>query len=145
LPALADDSGLCVDALAGAPGIYSARWAGEARDFASAMKRVEREVLAANPEAPPKAHFACVLALAFPDGEVETFEGKVFGALQFPPRGSLGFGYDPIFLAQGLFADIWRDDRRRKARRSGRWLGGPFAPGARIPSLCAAPRRLSEI
>ena len=101
MPALADDSGLCVDALAGAPGIHSARWAGEARDFAAAMKRVEREVLAANPEAPPKAHFACILALAFPDGEVETFEGKVFGALQFPPRGSLGFGYDPIFLAQG--------------------------------------------
>jgi XTP/dITP diphosphohydrolase len=101
LPALADDSGLCVDALAGAPGIYSARWAGEARDFASAMKRIEREVKAAKADAPLKAYFACVLALAFPDGEVETFEGKVFGALQFPPRGSLGFGYDPIFLAQG--------------------------------------------
>jgi XTP/dITP diphosphohydrolase len=101
MPALADDSGLCVDALAGAPGIHSARWAGEARDFAAAMKRVEREVRAANADAPPKAHFACVLAHAFPDGEVETFEGKVFGALQFPPRGSLGFGYDPIFVPEG--------------------------------------------
>ena len=102
MPALADDSGLCVDALGGAPGIHSARWAGKARDFAAAMKKVEQEVRAARAHAPIRAHFACVLALAFPDGEVETFEGKVFGALVFPPRGSLGFGYDPIFLPDGF-------------------------------------------
>jgi XTP/dITP diphosphohydrolase len=102
MPALADDSGLCVDALGGAPGIHSARWAGQARDFAAAMTRVEREVWAAKAQGPIRAHFACVLALAFPDGEVATFGGKVFGALVFPPRGSLGFGYDPIFLPQGF-------------------------------------------
>jgi len=102
MPALADDSGLCVDALSGAPGINSARWAGEPRDFAAAMERVERELRAAKAHAALEAHFVCALALAFPDGEVETFEGKVFGALVFPPRGSLGFGYDPIFLPQGF-------------------------------------------
>lgn len=102
MPALADDSGLCVDALSGAPGINSARWAGEPRDFAAAMERVERELRAAKAHAPLEAHFVCALALAFPDGEVGTFEGKVFGALVFPPRGSLGFGYDPIFLPQGF-------------------------------------------
>src|SRR5262249_23484318 len=102
MPALADDSGLCVAALGGAPGIHSARWAGEARDFAAAMKRVEREVRAAKADAPIRAHFACVLALAFPNGEVATFEGKVFGTLVFPPRGSLGFGYDPIFLPENF-------------------------------------------
>ncbi len=101
LPALADDSGLCIDALGGAPGIHSARWAGEARDFAAAMKRVERELMAAKAGPRPNAHFTCVLALAFPDGRAETFEGMVFGALVFPPRGSLGFGYDPIFLPEG--------------------------------------------
>jgi XTP/dITP diphosphohydrolase len=102
MPALADDSGLCVDALGGAPGIHSARWAGEARDFAAAMKRVEREVRAAKANAPIRAHFACVLALAFPNGEFATFEGRVFGTLVFPPRGSLGFGYDPIFLPENF-------------------------------------------
>jgi XTP/dITP diphosphohydrolase len=100
MPALADDSGLCVDALQGAPGVHSARWAGEARDFSAAMKKVERAVQAATANVRPKAHFACVLALAFPDGEVETFEGKVLGELVFPPRGNLGFGYDPIFLPE---------------------------------------------
>ncbi len=100
MPALADDSGLCVDALDGAPGIHSARWAGEVRDFAAAIKKVEHELRAAKAHAPIRAHFACVLAFAFPDGEAETFEGKVFGALVFPPRGSLGFGYDPIFMPE---------------------------------------------
>jgi len=101
MPALADDSGLCVDALDGAPGVHSARWAGEVRDFAAAMKRVEEQLLAAKAGARPKAHFACVLALAFPDGEAQMFEGKVFGVLVFPPRGKQGFGYDPIFLPEG--------------------------------------------
>lgn len=105
LPALADDSGLCVDALGGAPGIYSARWAEVApqgpRDFAVAMEKVEQALQDAGARPPFDAHFVSVIAVAFPDGEVELFEGKVFGTLVFPPRGDLGFGYDPIFLPQG--------------------------------------------
>ncbi|MEY4880540.1 MAG: hypothetical protein RJB62_2009 [Pseudomonadota bacterium] len=98
LPSLADDSGLCVEALNGAPGIYSARWAGPEKDFALAMHRVETE-LGANPER--RAYFVCVLALSLPDGRDETFEGRVYGTLTFPPRGKQGFGYDPIFVPEG--------------------------------------------
>jgi XTP/dITP diphosphohydrolase len=101
MPALADDSGLCVDALHGAPGVHSARWAGEARDFAAAMKRIERALQQVKAGARPKAHFTCALALAFPNGAAEIYEGKVLGELVFPPRGNLGFGYDPIFLPEG--------------------------------------------
>jgi XTP/dITP diphosphohydrolase len=101
LPAFADDSGLCVDALGGAPGIFSARWAGENKDFAAAMTRIEQELVAASAQPPYTAHFVSVLAIAFPDREVQTFEGKVFGQLVFPGRGTLGFGYDPIFLPDG--------------------------------------------
>jgi len=98
LPALADDSGLVVAALGGAPGIYSARWAGPKRDFAAAMARVERE-LAGKPDR--RAMFVAVLALAWPDGHVELFRGEVRGTLVFPPRGTHGFGYDPIFVPDG--------------------------------------------
>jgi XTP/dITP diphosphohydrolase len=103
LPALADDSGLEVEALGGAPGVYSARWAGENRDFGAAMSRLEKELAekGALGGAGPRANFTCVLCLATPDGEAELFEGKVFGHLSFPPRGSNGFGYDPIFVADG--------------------------------------------
>lgn len=101
LPAMADDSGLCVEALGDAPGIYSARWAGEAKDFAAAMSRIEREVLASGADASRRAHFVSAIALASPDGETQAFEGKVFGDLVFPPRGALGFGYDPIFKPDG--------------------------------------------
>lgn len=101
IPALSDDSGLCVAALDGAPGINSARWAGGARDFEAAMKKIEQALRAAGARPPFKAHFACALALAFPDDDVRSFEGKVYGELVFPPRGSLGFGYDPIFLPDG--------------------------------------------
>jgi XTP/dITP diphosphohydrolase len=100
--ALADDSGLCVDALDGAPGIYSARWAGPLRDFAVGRARVEDELRAAGAAPPFRAHFICILTLAFPDGEVESFEGRVDGQLAFPPRGSLVFGYDPIFQPEAL-------------------------------------------
>lgn len=99
MPALADDSGLCVDALGGAPGIYSARWAGESKDFAVAMQRVHDEMQAK--AGPDTAHFVCALSLAWPDGHVETFEGKVHGRIVWPPRGNRGFGYDPIFIADG--------------------------------------------
>jgi XTP/dITP diphosphohydrolase len=101
LVALADDSGLCVEALGGAPGIHSARWAGEPRDFAAAMARVEREVRALGAPSPWRASFVCVMALARPDGAVETFEGRVDGDIVFPPRGTAGFGYDPIFRPDG--------------------------------------------
>jgi XTP/dITP diphosphohydrolase len=102
LPAFADDSGLCVDALDGAPGVYSARWGGENRDFAAAIRRVERELAERGAQPPFSAHFICALAVAWPDGHVEEFEGRVDGVLVFPPRGEKGFGYDPIFLPDGL-------------------------------------------
>lgn len=105
LPALADDSGLCVDALHGRPGIFSARWAEDEdgkRDWMRAMERVWRETQATEPDAPPAAHFVCALAIALPnDGQVETFEGRVDGILVWPPRGTRGFGYDPIFVPVG--------------------------------------------
>ena len=104
LPALADDSGLAVDALQGKPGIHSARWAEDEagnRDFGRAMERVWREVEAAGPDAGHDAHFVCALSLAWPDGSIESFEGKVHGTLVWPPRGSNGHGYDPMFVAAG--------------------------------------------
>lgn len=102
LPAFADDSGLCVDALDGEPGVYSARWAGEARDFKAACERVRRELETRGAKPPFRAHFTCALAVVWPDGHVEEFEGRVDGVLVFPPRGEKGFGYDPIFLPDGL-------------------------------------------
>jgi XTP/dITP diphosphohydrolase len=104
LPALSDDSGLEVEALAGAPGVYSARWAGPGKDFAVAMRRVhdELQALGAWSTRPgPRANFTAALCLAWPDGEAETFEGKVYGHLVWPPRGSKGFGYDPMFVPEG--------------------------------------------
>jgi XTP/dITP diphosphohydrolase len=106
LPALADDSGLCVDALHGRPGIFSARWAEDSngkRDWIRAMDRVWREVQAEEPdEDAPAAHFACSLAIAWPnDGQTETFDGRVDGVLVWPPRGEKGFGYDPMFVPVG--------------------------------------------
>lgn len=100
LPSLADDSGLEVMALDGAPGIYSARWAGPGKDFAFAMQRVHDE-LEAKGARDLRARFVCVLALAFPDGAVRTFRGEANGVLVWPPRGEKGFGYDPIFLPEG--------------------------------------------
>jgi XTP/dITP diphosphohydrolase len=103
LPALSDDSGLEVESLGGAPGIYSARWAGEAKDFAVAMRRVAEEVRGRGGwrEPGPRANFTCALCLAWPDGATELFEGKVYGHLVWPPRGGRGFGYDPMFVADG--------------------------------------------
>jgi XTP/dITP diphosphohydrolase len=99
LPALADDSGLEVAALGGEPGIHSARWGGEARNFGLAMERVHRDLLAAGAKE-LTANFTCALALAAPDGEVQVHEGKVFGTIAWPPRGTRGFGYDPIFVPE---------------------------------------------
>jgi XTP/dITP diphosphohydrolase len=98
LPALADDSGLVVPALDGAPGVYSARWAGAERDFGHAMARVEQELAGKQDR---RAHFVAALALAWPDGYVDTFRGEVHGALTWPPRGERGFGYDPMFVPDG--------------------------------------------
>ena len=100
LPALADDSGLGVEALDGAPGIYSARWAGPKKDFAAAMARIEKELGHTDNLS---AQFVCALALAWPDGHCESFEGRVTGALTFPARGTKGFGYDPIFIPDGHY------------------------------------------
>jgi XTP/dITP diphosphohydrolase len=101
--AFADDSGLAVDALAGAPGIHSARWAGAQKDFAAAMQRIENELAARDCVEPSqrRAHFVCALCLAWPDRHVEEFEGRVDGTLVWPPRGRAGFGYDPMFLPDG--------------------------------------------
>ena len=118
LPALADDSGLVVPALGGAPGIYSARWAGPERDFRRAMARVAQE-LGDNPDR--RAHFTAALALAWPDGHVESFEGRVQGTLVWPPRGTQGFGYDPMFLPEGgrlTFGEIEPAAKHRISHRA---------------------------
>jgi XTP/dITP diphosphohydrolase len=101
LPAIADDSGLCVDALEGQPGVHSARWAGPSRDFAMAMRNVE-EKLQAKGAAKRSAHFFSALCIAWPDGQTSMFEGRVDGTLVWPPRGASGFGYDPMFVPQGF-------------------------------------------
>ena len=124
-PALADDSGLWVNALNGDPGIYSARWAGPTKDFSVAMVRIERELLE------KKAHdfsakFVCALSLAMPahdgkEGEMQTFEGEVHGRLTFPPRGVHGFGYDPIFIPDGLhqtFGEMHEATKHRISHRA---------------------------
>ncbi|MBU0800585.1 MAG: RdgB/HAM1 family non-canonical purine NTP pyrophosphatase [Alphaproteobacteria bacterium] len=99
LPALADDSGVCVNGLNGEPGIYSARWAGPGKDFSVAMEKVNT-LLADNPDR--TAYFISALALAWPDGHCEIFEGRIDGNLIWPPRGSNGFGYDPMFIPEGF-------------------------------------------
>jgi len=102
MPALADDSGMAVEALDGAPGIYSARWAGPEKDFQQAMLRVEQSLQDKGVEPRgARASFICVLALTLPDGETHIFEGEVKGTLTFPPQGTQGFGYDPIFIPEG--------------------------------------------
>lgn len=97
-PALADDSGLVVPALGGKPGIYSARWAGQGKDFNVAMKRIQNEL----GNKSRRAYFVAALALAWPDGHMEVFEGEVHGTLVWPPRGRLGFGYDSMFQPDGF-------------------------------------------
>lgn len=100
--ALADDSGLVIPALDGAPGVYSARWAGPGKDFSIAMERVHRELsIRRRPADEWRAYFLCALALCWPDGHCEAVEGRVDGRLIWPPRGDRGFGYDPIFVANG--------------------------------------------
>ncbi len=121
---LADDSGLSVDALGGAPGIFSARWAGPDKDFALAMQKVE-DALAAEAdskgEVDRRARFVCVLSLAWPDGRVESFRGEVKGRLVWPPRGDQGFGYDPMFVADGediTFGEMEPDRKHAMSHRA---------------------------
>jgi XTP/dITP diphosphohydrolase len=116
LPALADDSGLVVPALGGAPGIYSARWAGPTKDFRIAMERVHREL----GEQDCSAVFVAVLALAWPDGNLDLFRGEVAGALVWPPRGERGFGYDPMFVPEGGRATFGEVEPAQKHRISHR-------------------------
>ena len=116
LPAFADDSGLAVDALGGAPGIHSARWAGPSKDFAAAMREVDAQLSARGATAPEqrKAHFVSALCVAWPDGHAEEFEATVDGTLVWPPRGTKGFGYDPMFLPDGFaqtFGEMTREDK----------------------------------
>ena len=103
LPALSDDSGLCVAALGGEPGVYTADWAEtpNGRDWMLAMTKVEERLAALGPDVSRAAEFVCVLALVWPDGVEQTFEGRMPGSLVWPPRGELGFGYDPVFVPEG--------------------------------------------
>src|SRR6267143_2985701 len=117
LAALADDSGLVVPALGGAPGIYSARWAGPTKDFRVAMARVHREL----GEQDRSAFFVAVLALAWPDGNLDLFRGEVAGILVWPPRGERGFGYDPMFVPAGrteTFGEIEPPEKHRISHRA---------------------------
>jgi len=121
LPALADDSGLVVPALAGDPGIQSARWAGPGKDFGLAMEKVEARLAEKGPGVDREAHFACALALAWPDGHTEIFEGTVQGRLVWPPRGGQGFGYDPMFVADGYpltFGEMAPAEKHRISHRA---------------------------
>lgn len=120
LPALADDSGLSVNALAGAPGIYSARWAGPDKDFSVAMKRVADALLMTSSK-DRSAEFVCALSLAWPDGEVTSFEGRISGQIIWPPRGDRGFGYDPIFVPDGhqiSFGEMDPDKKHAMSHRA---------------------------
>jgi XTP/dITP diphosphohydrolase len=117
LPALADDSGIVVHALDGAPGIYSARWAGPKKDFSMAMAKVEQELKGSEDRS---AYFVAVLALAWPDGTVETWRGEVHGELVWPPRGDKGFGYDPMFVPEGGTATYGEMDPALKHKTSHR-------------------------
>ncbi|MBN8993820.1 MAG: RdgB/HAM1 family non-canonical purine NTP pyrophosphatase [Rhizobiales bacterium] len=123
MPALADDSGVVVDALGGAPGVYSARWAGEAKDFSSAMQRVEDGLRAANAVTPAEraARFVAVLCLAFPDGTTESWRGEIEGTMIWPPRGGNGFGYDPMFVPEGetkTFGELTREEKHGRSHRA---------------------------
>jgi XTP/dITP diphosphohydrolase len=116
LPAFSDDSGLAVDALGGAPGIHSARWAGATKDFAAAMRKVDDELRARGATTPDRrtAHFVSALCVAWPDGHVAEFEGRIDGTLVWPPRGDKGFGYDPMFLPDGhplTFGEMSADEK----------------------------------
>ncbi|HEY3640982.1 MAG TPA: RdgB/HAM1 family non-canonical purine NTP pyrophosphatase [Xanthobacteraceae bacterium] len=143
-PAFADDSGLVVDALGGAPGIHSARWAGPEKDFAGAMRRIE-DALAARGAVRPvqrKAHFVCALCVAWPDRHAEEFAGRIDGTLVWPPRGTAGFGYDPIFLPDGharTFGEMTSDEKHGLPP-AGRGLSHRARAFRQLAEACLAPQ-----
>jgi XTP/dITP diphosphohydrolase len=122
LPALADDSGITIDALNGAPGVYTADWAetGNGRDFMMAMTRANDEISAKGPNAPRTAQFRCTLVIAWPDGHDEVFEGVMPGQLVWPIRGAGGFGYDPMFQPDGYDITCGEMDKAEKNKISHR-------------------------
>jgi XTP/dITP diphosphohydrolase len=135
LPALADDSGLAVDALNGDPGVYSARWAGPDKDFDAAMRTIEDKLQALGATEPGqrKAHFVAVLALAFPDDDCELFRGEVHGSLVYPPRGPNGFGYDPMFVPDGADRTFGEMPPEQKHTMSHRARAFASFAAARLP------------
>jgi XTP/dITP diphosphohydrolase len=140
LPAFADDSGLCVDALDGAPGIFSARWAGPTKDFTGAMARIFAE-LDRRGAAERRAHFVSALVLAWPDGHTELFEGRVFGEL-VAARGSAGFGYDPIFRPDGherTFGEMTADEKHGVDWQKGAGLSHRARAFVDLSRACLAP------
>ena len=137
LPAFADDSGLCVDALDGAPGLFSARWAGPDKDFSGAMARIAAE-LDKRGATDRRAHFVSALVLAWPDGHTELFEGRVFGDL-VAPRGSLGFGYDPMFRPEGMdrtFGEISSEEKHGVDWQSGNALSHRARAFVQLAQAC---------
>ena len=123
LPTISDDSGICVEALGGEPGVYTANWAEtpDGRDWSLAMSKVQERLEALGPGASRAAYFACVLCVAWPDGHVEAFEGRAHGTLIWPPRGEKGFGYDPMFIPQGYsetFAEMEPEEKHGISHRA---------------------------
>lgn len=142
LPAFADDSGIAVHALDGAPGIFSARWGGPGKDFGFAMQRVENELARrdATTAADRRAHFVSALVIAWPDGHEELFEGRVFGTLVWPPRGDKGFGYDPMFQPDGharTFGEMTSDEKHGWTQGDG--LSHRARAFARLARACLKP------
>ena len=119
LASLSDDSGICIEALEGQPGIFSARWAGPKKDFSEAIKKVEKKLKNLKIEK-ACAFFICSLAIVWPDGSHQLFEGRVDGRLIFPPRGNFGFGYDPIFIPDGYKETFGEMDPKIKKKISHR-------------------------
>jgi XTP/dITP diphosphohydrolase len=144
MPALADDSGLAVDALGGSPGIHSARWAGEDKNFTRAMQTIESMLMdrGADQPAQRKARFVSALCVAWPDGHVEEFEGIVEGTLVWPPRGQAGFGYDPMFLPDGhtrTFGEMTAEEKHGLPPR-GRGLSHRARAFLKLAAACLGPR-----
>jgi XTP/dITP diphosphohydrolase len=144
MPAFADDSGLAVEALGGAPGIHSARWGGPQKDFAGAMQKVEtalQQRRATRPEQ-RRAQFVSALCVAWPDGHVEEVEARVDGSLIWPPRGTKGFGYDPMFLPQGFaqtFGEMDSEDKHGLPPR-GRGLSHRARAFLKLAEMCLGGR-----
>ena len=141
LPALADDSGLSVEALGGDPGIYSARWAGPEKDFAMAMRNIEEKLQALGATTPDRrrAKFVAALCLAWPDGHVEDMRGEVHGTLVWPPRGTAGFGYDPMFLPDGhdrTFGEMTAEEKHGWTPGAGEGLSHRARAFAKLAARC---------